>query len=176
MTQTSFSNPEKIKIIDNYLSEKLMSDLEKFLLSNDFPYYYIENIVLGSLGSKKSDSFMFVHHLIENEKESSTVGNSITNMIMSNVPHKNILRSKINFYLNTNYLQLHDFHLDNSDNKDIKIAIFYINTNNGFTEFEDNSIVKSVRNRLVLFPGNLKHRSTNTTDKKNRINININYI
>jgi len=169
----NLTNPEKIKIIDNYLPEKIMSDLEKFLLSNNFPYYYVEDIVLGA---DKSDTFMFVHHLIENEQESSTVGSSITNTIMNNIPHKNILRSKINFYLNTNNLQLHDFHLDNPNNKDIKIAIFYINTNNGFTEFEDKSIVKSVRNRLVLFSGDLKHRSTNTTDKKNRINININYI
>lgn len=163
---------EKIKIIDNYLPEKIMLDLENFLLSNNFPYYYVENIVLGF---EKSDSFMFVHHLIENQQESSTVGNSITDMIMNNVPHKNILRSKINFYLNTNHLQLHDFHLDNPNDKDIKIAIFYINTNDGFTEFEDKSIVNSVRNRLVLFSGNLKHRSTNTTNKKYRINININY-
>jgi hypothetical protein len=162
---------EKIKIIDNYLPEKIMLDLENFLLSNNFPYYYVENIVLGF---EKSDSFMFVHHLIENQKESSTVGNSIVNMIMNNVPHKNILRAKINFYLKTDCLQLHDFHLDNP-HEDIKIAIFYINTNNGFTEFEDKTIVNSVRNRLVLFPGNLKHRSTNTTNKKNRINININY-
>jgi hypothetical protein len=128
---------EKIKIIDNYLPEKIMLDLENFLLSNNFPYYYVENIVLGF---EKSDSFMFVHHLIENQKESSTVGNSIVNMIMNNVPHKNILRAKINFYLKTDCLQLHDFHLDNP-HEDIKIAIFYINTNNGFTEFEDKTIV-----------------------------------
>ena len=97
----NLTNPEKIEIIDNYLPEKIMSDLEKFLLSNNFPYYYVEDIVLGA---DKSDTFMFVHHLIENEQESSTVGSSITNTIMNNIPHKNILRSKINFYLNTNNL------------------------------------------------------------------------
>lgn len=169
----TINNFEKIKIIDNYLPETTMLQLENFILSSNFPYYYTENIAGEDF--KKTNTFMFFHNLILEGEECSNVGYLITNIIIDKIPHKNILRSKINFYLNTNQLQLHDFHLDNSDNKDIKIAIFYINTNNGFTEFEDKSIVNSVRNRLVLFPGNLKHRSTNTTNKKNRINININY-
>lgn len=166
------NNFEK-KIIDNYLPEKIMSDLENFLLSNNFPYYYTENIAGEDF--KKTNTFMFFHNLILNGQECSSVGNLITNIIMNNISSKNILRSKINFYLRTDSLQFHDFHLDDPNNKGIKIAIFYINTNDGFTEFEDKSIVNSVRNRLVLFPGNLKHRSTNTTNRKNRINININY-
>ena len=54
-------------------------------------------------------------------------------------------------FINTNNLQLHDFHLDNPNNKDIKIAIFYINTNNGFTEFEDGNKILSEENKLVIF-------------------------
>ena len=54
-------------------------------------------------------------------------------------------------------------------------AIFYINTNNGYTEFEDGTRVESVANRIVNFPANLKHRGTRCTDQKIRIVINFNY-
>ena len=35
---------EEILIKDNHLSEKEMSDLENFLISDKFPYYYNINI------------------------------------------------------------------------------------------------------------------------------------
>ena len=162
----------EIKIIDNYLPEVKINYLENLLLSDNFPYYYTINI--AGENSKITDTFMFNHNLIRENKEVSTVGNIITNMIMYDVSHNYIYRSKINFYLKSHRLKKHKFHLDNS-NLDIKIALFYVNTNNGYTEFEDKTIVKSVRNRLVMFNGNLKHRSTTTTDTRHRINININY-
>ena len=163
---------KEIIIKDNYLLEKEMKDLENFLLSNKFPYYY--NINIAGENTEKTDTYMFNHNLIWKNKECSNVGNMITNMVMKDIPYNNILRSKINFYLKSDTLKKHEFHKDDTDEK-IKIALFYINTNNGYTEFEDGTIVKSVRNRLVLFPCKLKHRSTTTTDTRHRVNININY-
>ena len=76
--------------------------------------------------------------------------------------------------MKTETLKKHIFHKDDV-NDNINVALFYINTNNGYTEFEDGTIINSKRNRLVLFPCKLKHRSTTTTDTRERINININY-
>jgi|SRR5210317_1022753 len=163
---------KEIIVKDNHLSEKKMSDLENFLLSNKFPYYY--NINIAGEDTEKTDTSMFNHILIYKNEEYSNVGNMITNIVMKNIPHKNILRSKVNFYLKSDTLKIHEFHKDDEDEK-INIALFYINTNNGYTEFEDGSIINSVRNRLVLFPCKLKHRSTTTTDTRHRVNININY-
>ena len=50
-----------------------------------------------------------------------------------------------------------------------------MNTNDGYTEFEDGTKVESVANRLVTFPANLKHTGTSCTDEKTRIVINFNY-
>ena len=55
-------------------------------------------------------------------------------------------------------------------------AVFYINTNNGYTEFEDGTRSESIANRMVTFPANLKHRGTTCSDEKTRIVINFNYI
>ena len=54
-------------------------------------------------------------------------------------------------------------------------SIFYINTNNGYTKFEDGTIVESVANRMLSFPANMKHCGTSCTDERRRIVINFNY-
>ena len=57
-----------------------------------------------------------------------------------------------------------------------KGAIFYINTNNGFTVLEDGTEIASVSNRLLLFNPSEPHHSTSCTDVKRRVNINFNYL
>ena len=65
--------------------------------------------------------------------------------------------------------------------KQLTTSIFYVNTNNGYTEFQDgriameNTKIKSVANRLVTFPASLKHRGTSCTDEKIRVVINFDY-
>ena len=54
-------------------------------------------------------------------------------------------------------------------------SIFYVNTNNGYTKFEDGTKVESVANRMITFPSNMKHTGTSCTDEKKRIVINFNY-
>jgi len=54
-------------------------------------------------------------------------------------------------------------------------AILYMNTNNGYTKFEDGTKVESVANRMITFPANMKHSGTSCTDEKTRVVINFNY-
>jgi hypothetical protein len=54
--------------------------------------------------------------------------------------------------------------------------ILYMNTNNGYTEFEDGMKVESVANRIVSFPEETKHRGTSCTDEKIRMVINFNFL
>ena len=54
-------------------------------------------------------------------------------------------------------------------------SIFYANTCNGYTEFEDGTKIESVANRLALFSGKLSHRGVRQTDTKSRCVINFNW-
>ena len=59
----------------------------------------------------------------------------------------------------------------------IYTAIFYINSNNGYTIFKDTKEkVKSVPNRLLKFDTRMKHSGVSSTDEKRRVVINFNYI
>mgnify|MGYP001311667478 FL=1 len=57
----------------------------------------------------------------------------------------------------------------------MKTGILYLNTCDGYTEFEDGKIVKSVANRFVEFPSNILHRGVSQTDTEWRTVINFNY-
>lgn len=60
---------------------------------------------------------------------------------------------------------------------EITTMIYYINTNNGYTEFEDGTKVASVENRLLLFPNanpKGRHRGISQTDAHYRSVINFN--
>jgi len=54
-------------------------------------------------------------------------------------------------------------------------AIYYVNSNNGFTII-GNKKIESIENRLLMFDPSVKHQSTNCSDKRVRLNINFNYL
>ena len=86
---------------------------------------------------------------------------------------KSLIRIKANLYHKTEKLIFHKPHLD-YDFKH-KGAILYLNTCNGYTVLNGGTKIKSVENTLLLFDSSKTHNSTNCTDKKIRLNININY-
>jgi hypothetical protein len=66
-------------------------------------------------------------------------------------------------------------HIDNSL-VGAKTAVFYLNDNDGYTEFVDSGQrVESVANRIVIFPSTTKHLGTTHTNSKTRIVLNINF-
>ena len=93
-----------------------------------------------------------------------------------------IWRIKANLIPRTNTITNTGWHLDigNLENSPEKLgqwtnSIFYINTCNGYTKFEDGRTVESVANRLLTFPSDITHTGTSCTDEKARIVINFNY-
>lgn len=157
----------KIKYFDNHISENDMQWLEKELFSENFPYYYQSSI------TSFDNEYMFTHNLIKDCKSNSDWAEPILSKIMEKISHQQIIRAKVNLYSKTDKIVVHPFHTDSDIEH--KVALFYINTNDGYTEFESTERVNSNRNRILFFDGNKRHRSTTCTNSKIRINININY-
>jgi hypothetical protein len=55
-------------------------------------------------------------------------------------------------------------------------AIYYLNTNDGYTVFEDGTKVASVGNRMVVFDAGLRHTGASCTDADFRLVLNINLL
>ena len=159
---------QKYKLYDNYLPEKDIKWLEDLLLSANFPYYYQSSI------TKNDSEFMLSHSLITGSYSNSDWAEPIVSKLMEKIPHEQIIRAKVNLYPRTHEIVKHNFHTDR-DNFPVKAALFYVNNNDGYTSFEDDGFISSIRNRMLLFNGKERHRSTTCTNANARINININY-
>ena len=70
-----------------------------------------------------------------------------------------------NLNINSDKIEAYDdfWHMDYySDwSEKSKSAVFYVNSNDGYTEFEDGVKVESVANRIAIFPTMKLHRATN---------------
>ena len=92
---------------------------------------------------------------------------------MNKVEAKKCIRIKANLTFKTPTIEPGPYHYDY---KDMKTAVFYINTNNGYTEFESGVRVSSIANRVCIFDSNLHHRGTTHTEPDpRRIVVNFNY-
>ena len=90
-----------------------------------------------------------------------------------------LLRIKANLLPRCEKTKRHSFHKDLYPHFDIPnrlTAIYYVNTNNGWTEFENGDKVPSVENRILIFDSSLPHTGTRATNASSRVVINFNYV
>ena len=71
----------------------------------------------------------------------------------------------------------HDYNgYDDSPSKKMTTAIYYVNDNDGYTEFQDGTVIESKANRLVTFRSDRLHRGVSQLDTRLRCVINFNMI
>lgn len=155
----------QIEIIDDYLPQDTFNTLQEHLLSHKFPWYYKDHIV-----NNHTNNYQFVHVF----KPPSPYIN-ILQPLIHKIDPKYIIRCKLNLRPITQQHEQSLYHVDQQDTNH-KIAIYYINTNNGYTIFKhNNQQVQSISNRIVLFNGNIIHAGVSSTNTKRRVVLNLNY-
>ena len=87
-----------------------------------------------------------------------------------------LLKGKANLNVKGDGNAIGQFHTDVNLDAVTKTAVFYINTNNGGTEFENGDIVRSIENRVVIFDSKIKHRGISCTNEKRSVLLNWNWI
>ena len=168
----SLNDPDKlIKIQDNYLSEQDHQTLYDGVTSPYFPFFF------NSFKSFESDSnlenFQLIHIFY---KALSITSNSfkLLTPLLKKLNPKGLVRIKLNLNPYSQKLIVGTYHQD-TDFK-CKGAIYYLNTNNGYTLFKKGEKkVKSFKNRIIFFDADEYHLGTNSTDCKNRLVLNFNY-
>lgn len=165
------------KIIDNFISNKDLLSIQSLFLdpqiTSPIPWYYNAGTSRDIDYSDAVEDYYFCHvFYIGNEPVSKNLLASLL-PIIDKLNSKSLIRVKSNLYPSTSKRYHHPNHFDLSFPH--KGAIFYVNTNDGFTVLEDGTEIKSIENRVLLFDPSTKHHSTTCTDKKVRITINFNY-
>ena len=182
----------KVKIIDNFLDQSTFENVERFTMGADFPWYYNNHVdYMGDKGER----FQFVHAFYKEVSEGYQVVHSSSFKflipIIEKLKSKILIRVKANLLTQTSKIIENKLHIDRglpqggrevlslSDIEKLKpytTSILYMNTNNGYTKFEDGTTVKSEANRMVTFPASMRHLGSTCTDQKIRVVINFNYL
>ena len=154
-----------MQVIDNFLSEGEFKNLRDYISSTSFPWYF-------GLVTNDSKIAQFVHSFYANDIPNPTYSN--VEFLRGKLNMAALIRIKVNLNPRTETLQVHRdaFHIDYPD---ITTAVFYLNTCDGYTLFEDGTKVDSVENRIVIFDSNMRHTGTNCTNEVGRLVMNINY-
>ena len=159
-----------MNIIDDYLNMEDFDKLESIIDNPFFPWFFQKEQV-------KDDDPFFCHILYCNDISQSEFYRPVLNIFKKHINWISLYR--LNANLATKIGSTSKFHTDTNREEDetkMTTSIFYLNTNNGYTEFENGEIVDSVQNRLVTFPTNTSHRAVGQTDTDKRIVLNFNYI
>jgi len=157
------------EVIDNFLDEISLNKVCESILGSAFPWYYNDSVVV------KDDGFQFVHLFYENCLPNSNCFN-LLNPILKKLEYKGLVRVKANTTTRTDEHVIHKYHTDFPYNcTNAYTSVFYLNTNDGGTVFEEGGEVNSLKNRLVTFPVHKNHSGKTCTDEKRRVVINFNY-
>ena len=158
------------EVVDNFLHHSDYQDLKNLLFSKDFYWHYNDHI---SATEKENPKLYYFVHTFFSQHAVKSQFIKVIDPIINKLDPFAIHRIKANLYPNTNEYIEHGLH------RDLIVphrgAVFYVNTNNGFTILEDGTKIESVRNRILFFNSNEWHCSTSCTDEKVRITINFNY-
>ena len=160
-----------MKITDDFLSDDEFRSIQNYFIGDSIHWFYNDSIANNKQGL---DQFQFVHTFFDVSKPSLKTFSPFLYPFLTKLNAKYIFRIKANLRPRTTTGVLSDFHTDMSLNQ--QTGIFYLNTNNGYTKFQDDSTVPSVANRFLTFSGDLQHCGASPTDTNSRIVLNINYI
>ncbi|NBP56621.1 2OG-Fe(II) oxygenase [bacterium] len=172
-----------MKIIDNFLKKDEYFQILDILTSPQFDWHFNDTVSYSDKPNNSVNDFQFSHIFYKNPNMTSQYF-SVLSPILHNLNCDVLMRAKANLRSPTHIIEEAEMHLDVSYSSMInkldvmqalKTAIYYVNTNDGYTFFEDGTKVESIANRIVIFPSTMRHAGSTHTNAKYRIVLNFNY-
>jgi hypothetical protein len=188
----------KLKILDNVLSDSLLTSIQERIEGPDMPWYFIENSAQPTnteLIKQTPLNYSFSHLVCKPNFTSETsyhieVVSPLNDMTYSmslilkdlfklEKPHS-VFRLRWGMTTTIDKPHRHTPHID-MDLIPHKVILFYLNESDGDTYFYDkeHKIIDSVtpkENRAVFFDGSLLHSSSKPVEFTKRIVLNINLV
>ena len=170
----------EIQVIDNFLNREDFEEL-KPIFSKQILWNFSEILHEDDLICDKKYNYQYVHSVYYRQEPVSRYFNNVI-PFLTKLNSRALVRCKVNSICREEEIVVHGFHTDMAYPEEhpmgldgMKIAILYLNTNNGYTYFEDGTKVESVANRCVIFPAHYKHSGSTCTDVHRRLALNLVY-
>ena len=175
-----------IEVFDDAIPREAHIDIVRMMLEtrDQFFWFYSPSVTPNEYDRPHNDEVMeledyqFYHPFFAGPKVLSPYLNILT-PIVNRLGVYSLIKVKANLNPHTSQPITHGFHTDiplDVMSTNTFTAIYYLNTCNGKTIFEDGRSVDCVANRLVVFPSSMRHSGITTTDSKYKAIINFNYI
>lgn len=161
-----------VEVIDNFLDEHDFQVLASHLVNDQPKWGLIQGI--NQIGD---GTVQFVNPLYAGGAPRSP-DYDLIQPILDKLNVGVVIRCKVNCNLPTEEIKEYGMHRDIEElNVDgLKIAVLYINGNDGYTHIKDYGKVESVPNRLVKFDNDMLHSGSSCTNAIFRMVLNLVYI
>ncbi|WP_146204411.1 hypothetical protein [Massilia glaciei] len=165
-------------VIDDYLERSLFVPIRDALEAATFPWE--ESQILSSKAAthlRPDDNLQHVHGFYL-KKPGVFLRSEKLDLIRPIIERLNpvlLIKAKANRTARKARHIEYGLHVDTS-RRGATTAIFYLNSNNGYTLFADGTKVDSVENRIVLFDAATPHTGASCTDADARLVLNINMV
>jgi len=156
------------KLIENVLPNQIAEDISSLLLGSDFPWFYQDDGVVS-----EGTNYKYLTHIFYCENTVNSELYRVVKPLIKHINPRSLYRIKANLYLPTPTIIEHGLHVD-FDWDDIFTAVYYVNSNNGYTKLSDNTKIESVQNTLAVLDPLVPHTSSTSTDNA-RVTINFNW-
>ena len=162
-----------IEVFDNFLEHELFKKISDKIINSQWSYSDLI-ISFDKRICDELDNHQMYNMIYSDDEPKSDMFHLIRGIMMNDkFNFKSLIKIKANLSFRTTEKIIHGYHVDVP--YECKTAIYYLNTNDGCTMFEDGREVGSVENRLVIFNSQLAHTGTTCTYQKIRSVINFNY-
>ena len=172
----TFTMTFELKVFDNFLPQKHFQELVEYI--DNCAWHYNSMIVYDKSNTNPEDKD-YVGPDTPNEyqmvmpiwSQGWVYERYIVELFSTYLEPRAWVRIKANFSPKRIEIIENDLHIDT--NHGDFTAIFYINSNDGYSHFKSGKRVESVANRIVIFPRDTMHSgTTSTTDHRKVINFN----
>jgi len=166
-----------MEIIDNFLPDAQHYQFFSAIKSNTFPWFLskVLETEYHPIECSEDDNYQFSYIFCSVRDSIFTKGRffDLAFPFFQKLHPTNVLMIKANLTLRTNKIVEHGMHVDHHFHS--KTAVYYVNSNDGYTKFETGEVVESVANRIVIFDSDIKHTGTTCTNALGRFVVNLNY-
>ena len=147
-------------IVDNFLSNEELDKIQKFIISNEMPWFW------------DNDPAPF-SHLFYLDRIVSEQFNKISYFLESNkIDSRSMIKIKASLYSRTDKIVHYNDSIDYQYSHNG--ALFMVDSSDGFTVI-DGEEIETIENRMIFFDPSISHHETTCTNKPFRPIIKFNY-
>ena len=164
----------KHKIIDNFLEEKHLIDFKKFINSEEIPWYFKKTDTSNETENKNGCfNFCFYNGGVPRASEYEPLILPILKKLNFLAP----IQVRLNMTMRDIDTISCGFHTDYNCKNSTTAILFLTNCNSKTVLNYDKQTysIKSVENRILIFPSNIMHKVIYQTDVFKRFVLNLNY-